>query len=1134
MSGLLVLHGNRLEMLRDAVVAWLSQRPLGPLEEDVFLVQSNGAAEWLKMSLARATGICAATRVELPARFLWRTYRDVLGRAAVPNESPLDKSALTWRLMGLLPPCLELPQFAPIARFLRDGDASRRLQLAERLADLLDQYQVYRADWLDAWSAGSDVITGPFGARTPLGGDDLWQPLLWRMLLNDVPADVIGRTRPEIHRRFLEELASGEPMASKLPRRITVFGASYLPSQTLEALAAVSRHTQVLMAVPNPCQYHWSDIIDGRELMRSSRRRHALRCADLAGVPLELMHAHAHPLLVAWGRQGRDFMRQLDAFDGSDLARAGFEMPRIDLFDEGAGETLLQQIQSSIRDLVPLVEHAQRVVSRDDRSVVFHVAHTAQREVEVLHDQLLDLLADGDNPLRPRDIVVMVPDIQVFAPAIRSVFGQYPREDARHIPFDIADLRARGANPLLLAMEWLLRLPQQRVNSTEIRTLLDVPAIASRFGIAQEDVPRLADWLEGAGVRWGIHEQHRAEIGLDACGEQNTWLFGLKRLLLGYSSGDGDAFMGVQPFDDVGGLDAALIGSASELVDELDRWWDSSRQAAAPEVWSGRARRFLEAFVAPTDEGERATVAALDSALAGWTANCERAGFTEEVPLAVLREAWLTGLDDMAAGSRFMAGGVTFCSLMPLRSIPFEVVCLLGMNDGDYPRATQRSDFDLMGLQGQQRPGDRSRRDDDRYLMLEAVLSARRVLSISWSGRSVRDNSVEPPSVLVSQLRDYIAAGWGPAEGVVLAQRTTEHPLQPFSRKYFEGAELRTHAREWRQAHAGAASTPVSNVRFEDPGVLTIARLTRFLKNPVRDFFRTRLDVYFPGELAAASDDESFGLNGLDQYGLLDEMLSDPATLLAAGAEQALRSRIDRIQRGGLLPIGELGQQTAQQMTDTALCMLEAWAIVRERFPEAVQAQPVRIEIEGVVLEDWLDRLRVEVPGADGASEGRASTAWISMSASRLAGAKRNPEAQADKLLEAWVRTLVCASSGVEAAGVLIGRDAVIETRPLERDQAQKVLADLFRIWRDGMEHPLPLPLRTGLALVSGGKPELTYEGGQDDDGELRDPYLARLFPSYADLTSDRSFEELAPRVLEPFVNWVRANTRATRHAGVD
>ena len=534
----MVLHSQRAEDLADTVFAWLARHPLAPLEEEVFLVQSNGMAEWLKMALAAhpsAGGICAASRVELPARFLWRSYRQTLGRQAVPADSPLDKTPLTWRLMRQLPALLAdpalAPVFAPVAGFLAHGGADRQLQLCRRLADLFDQYQVYRSDWLNAWARGDDDLPGASATQTrPVPEDQRWQPALWRALI--APLDEAGRAalRPALHQQVVDRLLSGEPTASPLPRRVVLFGMTHLPLPALQVLTALAEHSQVLMAIPNPCRFHWADIIDGRELLQMQRRRLPLRGGrDLAAVPLEAMHAHGHPLLAAWGRQGRDFIRQLDAFDDVQRAQARFELPRLDLFDDDpvAEAPLLQRVQARIRDLVPLAEHAEAPLQPEDRSIVFHSAHSPVRELEVLHDQLLTLLAappvPGRAPLQPRDIVVMVPDIEPLAPAIRAVFGQYPRQDARHIPFDITDLGQRRVSPLVAALDWLLRLPQQRCRFSELRDLLEVPALARRLGLTADDLPRLALWMNGAGLRWGLgggavarlfdqFEEHRLQV----------------------------------------------------------------------------------------------------------------------------------------------------------------------------------------------------------------------------------------------------------------------------------------------------------------------------------------------------------------------------------------------------------------------------------------------------------------------------------------------------------------------------------------------------------------------------------------------------------------------------------------------
>jgi exodeoxyribonuclease V gamma subunit len=365
---------------------------------------------------------------------------------------------------------------------------------------------------------------------------------------------------------------------------------STLPYQTIEAMAGLSRHTQVLLAVPNPCQFYWGDIIEGRELLtRRLPPPPARKGSNLAEVPVEELHAHSHPLLASWGRQGRDFVRMLDEFDGGQGAKFG--NMRVDLFNEGDDGTLLSQVQAAVRDLLPLSEHPHVPPEPDDRSIEFHIAHSAQREVEVLHDQLLSWFAqEKDEPLRPRDVVVMVPDIDTFSAAVHAVFDQHKRSDPRYIPFEIGDVKDRSVNPLLVAMEWLLRLPQQRCRQSEVRDLLDVPALAARFGLDEDDLPTLGRWIEGASVRWGLDQRHRAGLGLGSAGEQNSWLFGIRRMLLGYATGAGPSFGDIEPYAEVGGLDAALAGALAELVEALLAWREQLDAVLTPAEWGERAR----------------------------------------------------------------------------------------------------------------------------------------------------------------------------------------------------------------------------------------------------------------------------------------------------------------------------------------------------------------------------------------------------------------------------------------------------------------------------------------------------------------------------------------------------------------
>ena len=1140
----MLVHGNRPEALRDLLITWVRRYPLAPLETEVILAQSNGIAQWLKLALAAdpvqgegGLGIAAALEISLPSRFLWRVYRAVLGGEAVPETSPFDKSRLVWRLMRLLPEVLTRPEYQPLARFLTvDTDRRKRFQLAERLADLYDQYQVYRADWLAAWATGADVLIDARGNRGPLPAEQRWQASLWRALLADLARDgqpvgkrerkaVAGTVtiqtpspqpspargegaresaacathassggrecdrllsidpsnagagdgagakglsyagRAAVHKAFLARAAAwpaGEQPPG-LPRRLLVFGISSLPRQSLEVLAALGRWSQILLCVHNPCEHYWADIVADQDLLRAAHRRQRRRAGMPATFAPEHLHLHAHPLLAAWGKQGRDFIGLLDEHDDEEVrdhyaARFQAIGQRIDLFDPPRDPTevttLLAQLQDDIRDLRPLAESRDRWPPVDptrDFSLRFHVAHGPQREVEILHDQLLAAF-NADCSLTPRDIIVMVPDIDAYAPHIQAVFGLVDRQDPRFIPFSLADQGRRATDPLLKALEALLALPQSRLAVSDLLDLLEVPALRRRFGITEDELPRLHRWVRGANIRWGLHAAQRASLELPEQPEaeaRHTWRFGLRRMLLGYAVGqEAAAWRGIEPFDEIGGLDAVLLGPLTRFFEQLDATWRTLREPASVADWCARLRQLLADYfdAGDSDSSEDAfTLLQLETALQDWQEAADAAGLTESLPLSIVGEHWLAQLDERGLSQRFFAGAVTFATLMPMRAIPFRLVCLLGMNDGDYPRQRQPLDFDLMGQD--YRPGDRSRREDDRYLFLEALLSARERLHISWVGRSITDNGVRPPSVLVGQLRDHLAAGWRLAspgastDGQVLVSAgdtatetipnalqapnekppslldalTQEHPLQPFSPRYFpsdpKASPWFTYAREWRPGIAAFGSPgrvavdggrresipgglATASLRLTPPSATTrpsplprnsapaedaaiasdpdlagqaplppLAReepfrlrdLADFLKAPVKAFFTQRLGVYFEVEDPAAEDQEPFALDHLQRWQLNDELIQLQARAVEAGEPLAMvrSARLEQIRRRGDLAPSGFGEALALELEEPMDKLFAQYREALARWP-----QPLAEEME---------ILFTPTPGAPGA-----------------------------------------------------------------------------------------------------------------------------------------------------------------------
>lgn len=1172
LPGLSIIHGNHLEDLRDVAVHWIKKYPLDVLESEQFIVQSNGMAQWLKLALAGddGCGISAGLEFLLPGRWVWTAYRSILGET-IPTESPYDRERLVWRFFSILPTLSTDELFLPLNRFLEnDKDQQRQYQLACRLGNLFDQYQVYRADWLEQWAKGRDRVINSRGQLVDIKADHLWQAELWRRLRAGVSYELQNVGRSDLHQNFLRKSKHTDVRPPMLPPRVIVFGISSLPKQVLETLDAVSGFCQVLFFVNNPCRYFWADIIEDRELLSIEHARHLKK--ESVPVPLDpdLIHCHANPLLAAWGKQGRDYIGLVYGYDTPETYRNNFA--EIDLFRDvippGTRGTLLQQIQQAVLDLDPLVQKDEPTVpvAASDRSISFQVAHSRQREVEILQDQLLYSFETLDN-LLPRDIVVMTPDIGAYAPHIEAVFGNLSSDDPRYIPFTVADHPGKKSVPLLRAIEKLLHLPDLPMTPRDFMDLLEVSAFQKRFGFTQADLPRILQWIRGAGISLGLNKEHRTLFGFPPDLDQNSWAFGLDRMLLGYAVGKNEAWNGIEPFDEIGGLDAHLVGRIAEVVERLEALWTKLQTPARPELWSLNLRSTARDFFEPMDSGERLILLRMDQVLDEWLENCTEAELDQELTLTVVRAFFLEKMTLGGMSQRFLAGMVNFGTLMPMRAIPFRVVCLLGMNDGDFPRSFPPLDFDMMAQKGMYRPGDRSKREDDRYLFLEALLSAREKLYLSHVGRDVRDNAERMPSVLVGQLRDYIDAGWhlesGSLEPGLAAHLTTVHPLQPFGISYFTGpgsdhdpepgsnpgASLFTYSHEWRTCLGHRAvhdpEPPLSIPLPEQP--LTLGVLAGFMKNPVKFFYTHFLGIRFDDIDLDSLDHEPFALDFLAPFGpgyaLLEAGLRAgnapelyPGDRGACGVETAVVEEAERLTRTGQLPMAGFGTIAAKSLTDPVLAMLTRYDRLKERWPLSHDPREIslKFDIEGSPeswLEDWLNNLvTTDISAAH--NDALTEFSRTEFYPRNILG-KNRKDLRLYPMVPLWIGHLAGCAMGMSLTSHLISPDTTFSFDPLDPEDAALTLMEIIKTFRRGFTRPLPATAKTGLAYVAAlvdndqdkakSAAAKAYQGdGYNSKGELGyDPYLQRTFPDFDALWQDGEnlFKDLAVTLYSPMVS---------------
>jgi len=1046
-SGLRVYRSNRLEVLAVVLAEQLRVTSGDPLRPVEVVVGSRGMERHLRHALAEQLGVCAHVRFPFP-----NTALDALVPGARGEPDPWAPGALTWALLEVLPGVVVAQGSGPLRRYLGavPGAApvdARTWGLARRIADAFDSYITYRPDVVAAWSdGGSDGLSDT----------QRWQAALWRAVQAH-----LGSTPHRAQR--LASLADLPPD----PRPLHVFGLSSLAGSWLAALGQVARSRPVELYLLCPSDQYWADL--GRRMARDSGlaawSRDDVSERLRASSDSDSLGDGGHPLLTSWGRTGRDLQILLESLP------EGFEDRRTDLFIDPRGgegpDTALRVLQADIvRAVHPAMQSdfAERRLEPQDRSVQFHSCHGPTRQVEVLRTALLDLL-ELDPELRPRDIVVMTPDIDSYAPLVGAVFDEGQAVSGRQgwaptgsprLPWELADLAVRRLNPVADALLRVLELVEGRASASAVLDLLALEPVAERFSISAEDLVLVRAWVVDSGIRWAEDATQRAARGQpdDA---QNTWRFGLERILLGVvMPDDGRLPVGVRPFDTAEGGATRLVGRLAAfcgtLFEQIERLGDPRPLAA----WAKQLTFSVDALTET-------------SGLAAWLTRrvreeietlgqeAQTSHSAVEIDVSALRVALARRFEVASSAHQGSGGAITFCGMVPERAVPYRVVCLLGMDDGSFPRTGAGAAFDL--LQQTSRIGDRDVRDEDRYLLLEAVLSARSHLIVLYTGRDVRTNEVRPPAVPVSELADAIDATWpddgGPSPR---ARLTREHPLQAFDARDFEadptpwsydarlleGVRAATGPR--REAGAFLSSDLAVASKQQSAEQLPLDALVHFWRHPLRAFLQRELGIYLSrDDTGEVPDREPLELGWLDHNSLLQDLLRarrtevDPETI-----RQGLRA-------SGKLPLGGAGQVAFDAILALAQQMEACAAEVVDWRRGASTEADLDLSIDSFRLVGRLDELGERA----------------------LVGFRYGSEREAD-LLETWLRLLAWRATDPSCPGralLVFGRvdgsgSPVVAHVGLEVGDDAGLLAGLVRLWRAGQERPLPFPPKTSHALA--------------------------------------------------------------------
>ncbi len=1102
----------------DALVAGLAEVLRTPLDDpfaaEVVAVPAKGIERWLTQRLshslgateASGDGVCARVDLPSPATLVADVLAATTGIA--PDTDPWRPDRLAWSVLDVVDECVHEPWCATLAGHLgaTTGDrerAGRRLTTAQHLARLFDAYAAQRPAMLLDWLRGASGD----GAGGQVDPDLRWQAEVWRRVREQVGV-------PGLAERLAGAAAMlrARPEVVDLPPRVSVFGPTRLSTVQLAAFRALAEHRDVHLWLPHPSPELWGAL---RHQGEDRRRR-----SDSSG-----LIAH-NSLLAGLGRDARELQLRIAA-----TATADEDLHHAPVADWPP--TLLGRLQRAIAENV---EPELQALEETDRSVQVHACHGPARQVEVLREVLVGLLAD-DPTLEPRDVLVMCPDIEDYAPLVSATFGLAGTEhdDAAHpgtrLRVRLADRSLRQTNPLLGVLSNLLDLADARVTSGQLLDLAAAAPVRRRFRIDDDDLARLQEWVAASGVRWGLDAAHRARFAMDRVA-QGTWQAGLDRVLVGVAMAEeGDRWLGLAlPLDDVDSSDVDLAGRLAELVDRVARVLD---RLVGEQPLTGWLDALADALDLLTDVRESDVWQATQARRELARVRLDAGARADRVPLVLADVRAL--LADRLAGrptrANFRTGTLTMCSMVPMRSVPHRAIALLGLDDGRFPRTTSVDGDDVLA----RAPcvGERDPRSEDRQLFLDAVMAAQKHLVVIYTGADPRTGQPRPPAVPVGELLDAVDAAVAAPQGTCGRDCVlVEHPLQPYDARCFETGALGragpfsfdatalTGAR--RAAQPRTAPGPFLPTRLPDPpdAVREVALddLVRFFDAPVAGFLRQRLGLTLLREQDELADALDVELDALAQWQVGQRLLA--ARLAGRDAATATQAEWRR----GSVPPGALGSRLLADLLANVEPLVAAAAPLR-----AMEADAVDVAVR------LADGTRVT-----GSVEPLHGDVLVRVGYSRLSAKAR---------LRSWVELLALAAAAPERelAAVTIGRGTggVARSRlgPVDPERAQTVLGDLVALRGDGLRGPLPLTAKAS-ATYAQRRPGMSVGnalalaekdwcdrgfGDQTIPGEQRDPahalvwgdgapFSALLAEPSGDPDEPTRFAALARRVWAPLL----------------
>jgi len=951
-------------------------------EPHQIITQTEGMNNWLKTQIADHLGIAANVRFLKPNDLVNKLYYLLGG----PFNEVLSATNLNWLVFKLLDERDFKVRFPTTASYFSESGPDKeikRMALAEKLSDLFDQYQIYRPDMIRQWNTATTA---------DLESKD-WQQYLWikarQTSRNTLPdKTTIGAYILEAlqHPEKQEMLVAGMPA-------IHLFGISITTAYHLQILFDLSSIVDVYFHILNPAPYmYWFEDRSEKQLAHWRQKGPSRYVEGIKG----------NALLTSWGRVIQEtfgMFFQHDEFLNA-YEDAGVITPGTD--------NLLHKIQ---RDIFFAATDDRNLIEEsdiNDGSITINACFTIAREVEVLYNYLVYLVDKKEAILSARDIVVMVSDINAYAPYIKAVFNNSPHQ----FRYTIADESFADGDNISQALHALLLMNDTNFKAESVMQLLDSSFIRNRFGIT--DVTRIRGIVNAANIRFGITGNREDETHFV------SWRYGIRRIMYGICmSGEEEHDEGADsffPLDILEGSSAQELIRFSHFIEILIDSIEKRKGDRSLAEWVNYIEHVLHNLIYEQDDDPGENYTGLMQQLEEY--NIVNQYMADEIPFEVFSHSFLKTLNGASRSGLFANGGITFCSLIPMRSIPFKVVALLGLGYDKFPRKEHAASFNLMEKKRQR--GDRNVKENDKHLFLETLLSAQQYLYISYVGRNARDNTNLPPSVVVDELTAYIESGMKtPAD--VRSSLITVHPLQGFSSKYLS-------ADEKLYSYLNTASFPAAKIinrnkvlNHSDFKEIAIEDLVKFFRNPFKAYYNKVLGIFYNEEDVLLQDTEIFSINKLQQWKIKNQLLP------LNEEERQLLNR--QLVRTGNLPLSSMSEVAMSHTEKSVVPVRDLFSVVTN----GAVAQTVSISL-------WLGDHLLTGSLPNVYDDKLVYVSWS--------------KKETKYLLEAYIRYLAGVSSGLISGLYFISanKEAVYKAEDITKTAATKRLVELAAIYIKGFE----------------------------------------------------------------------------------